>query len=182
MKLNLLKDMEAIAFKIGLRTTKTVISVFLCFLLDSMRTGGIPFYATIAAILCVQQDLKNSWTIAKNREVATIIGGLWGMLFLFLESRIIAFEPEILRQLVLSLMLIPIIHFSVMIHQPKATFLMCVVFLSVTVTHGGDNNPFLFAVNRILDTSMGIAVALVVNAIPFEKLKKGKKITEKEKL
>lgn len=78
MKLNLLKDMEAIAFKIGLRTTKTVISVFLCFLLDSMRTGGIPFYATIAAILCVWQDLKNSWTIGKNRRslrLSAIYGG-----------------------------------------------------------------------------------------------------------
>ena len=38
------------------------------------------------------------------------------------------------------------------------------VFLSVTISHGADVNPYLFAINRIIDTLIGIAVSLAVNA------------------
>ena len=40
--------------KIGGRIWKTVIAVFLCFLIAVIRNTGIPFYVTIAAILCIQ--------------------------------------------------------------------------------------------------------------------------------
>ncbi|MGO4988167.1 FUSC family protein [Gallicola sp. Sow4_E12] len=172
MKFSFMKDVESIPFKIGLRTTKTVIAVFLCFAIDAFRTGGVPFYAAIAAVLCIQKDMENSWKFAKNREIATIIGGLWGMFYLFIENTFLSIDPEIIRELIISLMLIPIIHFSVWIKQKNATYLMCVVFLSVTITHGDDVSPFWFAGNRILDTSIGIGVALIVNYIPFEKLRK----------
>ena len=88
-----------------------------------------------------------------------------------MEKSFLSIDPEIFRQLVISLMLIPVIHFSVLIKQKKATFLMCVVFLSVTINHGEDISPFWFAWNRILDTTIGIAVALAVNHMDFHKLK-----------
>ena len=37
--------------------------------------------------------------------------------------------------------------------------------MSVTVSHGGDENPYLFAFNRIVDTLIGILVALAVGGI-----------------
>lgn len=162
---------ERRSFPIGLRTIKTVLAVFFCFAIDSVRVEGVPFYAAIAAVLCIQKDMENSWETAKNREIATIIGGLWGMLYLFIEKEFLSIDPDLIRYLIISFMLIPIIHFSVFLKQKKGTYLMCVVFLSVTVTHGADVSPFWFAWNRILDTSIGIAVALLVNFFPFEKLK-----------
>lgn len=171
MKFKKMKVFERINLRIGWRTIKTVIAVFCCFIIDSLRNGGIPFYAVIAAILCIQKDMGISLQAAKNREIATIIGGLWGMLYLFMEKSFLSIDPEIFRQLVISLMLIPVIHFSVLIKQKKATFLMCVVFLSVTINHGEDISPFWFAWNRILDTTIGIAVALAVNHMDFHKLK-----------
>ena len=35
--------------KVGMRIVKTVVAVFICFLIDVFRTGGIPFYSAIAA-------------------------------------------------------------------------------------------------------------------------------------
>lgn len=159
------------SFKIGLRTIKTVISVFLCFLIDSYRNNSVPFYAAIASILCIQPDMKNSLVIAKNREISTIIGGMWGMFFLVMERLFVTIQPELFRELILSLMLIPIIYISVILNQKDGTFLMCVVFLCVTVTHEKDINPLYFAWNRIIDTSLGIVISLVVNSVPFHKLK-----------
>lgn len=72
---------------------------------------------------------------------------------------------EVLRCLLLSVLLIPIINLSVLIKQEKGTFLMCVVFLCITVTHGNDGNPLAFGMARIIDTTVGIVIALVINLI-----------------
>ena len=39
--------------KAGGRTIKTVIAVFLCCLVDTVRNSNTAFYAAIAAILCI---------------------------------------------------------------------------------------------------------------------------------
>ena len=158
--------------KIGLRTVKTVISVFLCFLIDSFRNDSVPFYAVIASILCTQPDIENSLIIAKSREKSTIIGGIVGMLFLTMEKVLVTIYPELFRELILSLMLIPIIYLSLLLKQKNGTALMCVVFLCVTITHERDMNPLYFAWSRIVDTSLGIVVSLIVNSIPFHQLQK----------
>ena len=104
---------------------------------------------------------------AFNREVATAIGGICGMLVLVFERNIYCVPYEVLRCLVLSVLLIPIINFSVLIKQEKGTFLMCVVFLCITVTHGSDGNPLAFGMARIIDTTVGIVIALVINQFSF---------------
>ena len=51
--------------RIGWRTWKTVISVYI-FFIDTERKSGIPFYAAIAAILCIQKNRLESLKVAKN--------------------------------------------------------------------------------------------------------------------
>lgn len=97
---------------------------------------------------------------SQNREIATIIGGIEGMCFLIVERMFRPISSEIIRELILSITLIPIIYLSVVLKQQKGTFLMCVVFLCVTVTHNTDTSPLAFAINRIVDTSLGISVFL----------------------
>lgn len=53
--------MKSSGFKIGGYTLKTVIAVFLCFLVDSARKSSIPFYAAIASRLCIQHNLEDSF-------------------------------------------------------------------------------------------------------------------------
>lgn len=91
------------------------------------------------------------------------------MAILLIEKNVYVIPCEILRYLYLSILLIPIINFSVFIKQEKGTFLMCVVFLCITVTHGSDESPLLFGFNRIVDTTVGIIIALIVNRIPQQK-------------
>lgn len=164
--------------KVGGRTTKTVIAVFLCFLIDTIRKNGVPFYAAIAAILCIQHNLKDSLNTALTREIATIIGGLWGMAILCFERIVYHIPNNLLRYFFLSILLIPIINFSVWIKQEKGTFLMCVVFLCITVTHGNDESPLAFGIDRIIDTTIGIVVALFINQFTNVKYSLTKKSIE----
>lgn len=92
------------------------------------------------------------------------------MLVLLFERYFWCSPCEVLRYLFLSVLLIPIINFSVLIKREKGTFLMCVVFLCITVTHGKDESPLSFGVARILDTTIGIVIALIINQFPIRKI------------
>ena len=162
--------MKISCLKVGGRTLKTVVAVFLCFIIDMIRESDTAFYAAIAAILCIQRTPKDSFHEAFNREIATVIGGMWGMLTLLFERNIYCIPHEALRYMLLSILLIPIINFSVLIKQEKGTFLMCVVFLCITVTHEGDANPLIFGFSRIIDTTIGIVIVLLINQFPIRKI------------
>lgn len=159
--------MKISGLKVGGRTLKTVVAVFLCLLTGIVRKSDTAFYAAIAAVLCVQRTSEDSFREAFNREVATVIGGICGMLVLVFERNIYCVTYEVLRCLLLSVLLIPIINLSVLIKQEKGTFLMCVVFLCITVTHGNDGNPLAFGMARIIDTTVGIVIALDINRFSF---------------
>ena len=172
--------MKISCLRVGGRTVKTVLAVYLCLLIGIVRKSDTSFYAAIAAVLCVQRTSKDSIREAFNREVATVIGGIWGMLVLLFERYFWCSPCEVLRYLFLSVILIPIINFSVLIKRERGTFLMCVVFLCITVTHGNDESPLSFGVARILDTTIGIVIALIINQFPIRRAK-GRRIWIKGK-
>ncbi|MGD9475244.1 MAG: aromatic acid exporter family protein, partial [Eubacteriaceae bacterium] len=69
--------------KIGMRTFKTFVAVYLCFLIYILRgQEGSPFYSSIAAILCMQPYVQNSLNVALNRTIGTLMGGTMGLMFL----------------------------------------------------------------------------------------------------
>ena len=169
--------MKISCLRVGGRTVKTVLAVYLCLLIGIVRKSDTAFYAAIAAVLCVQRTSKDSIREAFNREVATVIGGIWGMLVLLFERYFWCSPCEVLRYLFLSVILIPIINFSVLIKRERGTFLMCVVFLCITVTHGNDESPLSFGAARILDTTIGIVIALITNQFPIHHiLTKGERV------
>ena len=157
-------------WRVGGRTGKTVIAVFTCFLIETVRENVIPFYDAIAAIIFIQHNFKDSLNTALTREIATVIGGIFGAIILSFEKNVYRIPNELLRYLFLSISLIPIINFSVWIKQEKGTFLMCVVFLCITATHGNDESPLAFAIDRIIDTTIGIFIALFINQFPKSKM------------
>lgn len=162
-------------WQLGKRTWKTVVAVFVTLVVDGSRPGAMPFYGAIAAIICVQKTAADSIDAAINREVSTLVGGGFGLLFLLAESWLGHVDLLVLRELLLALALIPIISFSVWMGRQKGTLLMCIVFLSVKLAHGSDINPFDFTLNRIIDTSVGIVTALIVNILPSKIIRRGRR-------
>ena len=87
------------------------------------------------------------------------------MLVLLVEKSFFPNDALWLRYAIISLMIIPIIYSTVLLKMTTASYISCVVFMSVTVSHGMDINPYLFAFNRIIDTLIGIFVALALNTL-----------------
>ena len=65
--------------KIGLRTIKSGIAVFLCLALLPSE----PFFACLTAIICLQDTVYNSIHMGINRGAGTILGACFGLIFLF---------------------------------------------------------------------------------------------------
>ena len=155
--------------KIGMRIVKSALAVFICFCIYLLRGTGMPFYSAIAAILCMQQDVKTSWKVGLNRAIGTLVGGTAGMLVLVLIQELGLGETSVWRYAIVSVVIVPLMYITVLVHKTTATDITCVVFLSIAISHGMDVAPIVFAVNRVIDTFIGIGVAMLVNLIPPRK-------------
>lgn len=154
--------------RIGMRIVKSSCAVFLCFLIYMMRQQeGIVFYSCIAAVLCIQQDTRNTLAEARKRAEGTLIGGAVGLGVLLLERAFIPSSMPFVQYALISFMIIPIIYGTILLKRPSASYFSCVVFLSVTVVHGSDVMPYVFAMDRMIDTFIGIGVAFFINCLRF---------------
>lgn len=159
---------------VGLRIIKSAVAVGLCFVVAFLRGGsGIVFYSQLAALWCIQMYVENTWKNAKQRFLGTVIGAVYGLLFLLLRAAVPVKErwSDYVDALVISLMIILILYTTVLIKKKQASYFSCVVFLSIVVNHVGDANPYLFVWNRFLDTVIGIGIGLLVNNFSLPKKK-----------
>ena len=152
-------------FHIGMRIIKTALAVFVCGIIGWLRDrDGLNFFSMIAAIICIQKSTEATIKNSFNRVIGTAIGGAYGVFMLFIETQLHLqriFLP--LYVLIISLLIIPIIVTTLAIHKPTVTGFTCIVFLSVAVYHVTDASPYTYAINRLLDTVIGIIVALIIN-------------------
>lgn len=153
---------------IGKRMVKTAVAVYLCFCIDLLRNGqGIVLNAVIAAVLCMQQSVHDSREVGWYRIIGTFIGGIAGVIFVLVENPLVPENWLLLHYLLVSLCIIPVIYITVYFRWKSSAQLACVVFLCVAVVQDTGLTPVLFAVNRMLDTIIGVGVAIVVNHTGF---------------
>ena len=150
---------------------KTVMAVFACFLVDYVRESGNPFHSAIAAIISMQRSFEDSLQAGRQRIIATIIGGLFGLTVVMLEVYVYTVPHQLLRYLVLSLLLIPLMKITISLKQAKGVSLTCVVFFAITISNPAETGALAaltYAINRILDTLIGVVLALGINALPLD--------------
>lgn len=145
--------------KIGMRNIKTTLSVFICLLIFSLVNRENPIYACIAAVICLQNTIDDSLKKGIERIIGTIIGGLLGIVLLFFMNKYI---DSGLFIIIISLGIMILIQVCVSINMRQSVVICCVVYLSIMINKSHEGYV-LYTVNRVLDTSMGIIIALLVN-------------------
>ena len=145
----------------GQRILKTSIAVTLCllyYMLRGRQGETMPAEAAITAIICMQSDLHDTRKSGFSRLAGTVIGAVWGFLFLLL----MALVPTLGKNL---LILYPLIgagtllalHSAVLFHRPDASGLAAIVFVCVVIAYPDIENPLDQAFRRILDVMLGQA-------------------------
>lgn len=166
---------------IGMRNIKTALATTLTALLY-LLVGRNPTFACIGTIFGVGSDMENSKLNGGNRFFGTVFGGLLGM-GLFMIYIAVYPEAEILRYpaavavnyhplilLLLAIGVVALILISVAFKWPGAIqpggVMLCILLFATPA----DNYVF-YSVNRILDTGIGVLIALSVNLVfPREKV------------
>jgi len=144
--------------KVGLRNIKTALSVLACILIFQLSGWTeSPFYACIAAVICMGDSVENSMKAGKNRLIGTLTGGIYGIIFIFLNPITLIPQPFLI-----SLGIIVVIYTGVLIRKPASVAISCVVFLAIMTNLKG-NSTYLYAVNRIIETAAGIIIAIFIN-------------------
>lgn len=152
---------------IGMRIIKSAAAIAICYLVSFVRgNSGIVFYSQLAALWCIQVYISNSRKNAVQRLIGTIIGAVYGLIFLLLEEKMnfSVGKNQAVNALVISCMIIVVLYTTVLIKKRQASYFSCVVFLSIVVNHVSDSNPYLFVWNRFLDTVIGIIIGIGVNS------------------
>jgi uncharacterized membrane protein YgaE (UPF0421/DUF939 family) len=143
---------------IGMRTVKTAIAVMLCLALGRLVGGPAPIYACFAAVLTVRETVGNSIQYRVTRVLATLFGGAVGLLVLALSFR--ALNPW-LQIPVIGLAVIVTIHLTIVVKRPDTAALAALVCLIIVLDHADDQ--YAYALQRIVETVIGVALAVCVN-------------------
>ena len=157
-----------LGYKLGLRAIKTAISVFLCLLIAYILNRTDTLFASIAAIICLQPTYNKTFSSGLQRLVGTLIGGGVGYLILLTIYKL-PFK-EFTTLFVAPIATLIVIYICNLISQPASVSISCIVVLSVVMWPDGNiSDTLMYVINRVLDTSMGIVVAMLVNRFTFTK-------------
>lgn len=176
---------------VGLRMVKTAVAIFLCLCFylvlkafeyipgcpsDFAYTWFNPFFAGIASAYSIHASKAASLRQAKNRCVASFIGGIIGVGIICIYELFGGEWPNpatveidkfnyVLPYILVPIAALVVIIVGVSLHQEPAIFVSILTLLSITISPNTrvPNWEFQFGVNRILSTVIGVLIALGVN-------------------
>lgn len=154
----------------GQRIVRSTIAVAMCFVIYYLRgKRGIPFYSALAVLQCMQPYHTSMKEMAKKRTTGTFVGAFWGLVVILIllalnRNRPGGIEESFTKYMLISLFTGIVLYSTVVLDCKKSSYFSCVVFLSITVMHITDESPILFVMNRVLDTLIGIGLAIIVNS------------------
>jgi uncharacterized membrane protein YgaE (UPF0421/DUF939 family) len=148
-----------------MRTIKSALAVLVCILVYyfaarlRITTNFDAFLACTAAIICMQDSVKNSLSIGISRLQGTVVGAALGMGVLYVDLAIRNAAAHIAFIVLGTVLLIIICNF---LKISKAIVMGCVVFFVITL-QATSADPFLSSVQRFADTAIGIAISVAIN-------------------
>ncbi len=152
----------------GMRMIKTTLAVLICLLIDWFRSSPTPYTASIAAIVCMQQDLATTWQSSRNRLMGTTIAGVYAFLFLLLFGFRLNLDLNGLPYYILvAIFILPLMQMLVSLKLPGSVANSAIVFLLICLSSGGTTDPLGYSIMRVTDTFIGIIVAMLINWLPF---------------
>lgn len=156
-----------------MRTIKTAVAVMISLViflpLEALSTvegtGFIdqlgPFYACIAAIVCMQSSVGATWKQGVSRLLGTLIGGLLGLICVTITTY---WSHPVVLVLVCGVGTLASIYICNALKRPSACAISAIVCCSIMLSHSGQERYF-YTVARMLETAVGILVAMVVNHV-----------------
>ncbi|WP_018658723.1 FUSC family protein [Allofustis seminis] len=148
-----------IALKIGARTLKTALAIYLSLVIPSLL--GIPETADLAifaAIFSMHPSVRETYNYIVNRVFANALGGLIAIFFTMY------FDNNYLMIALAALILIAILH-ALKLNDMIGLAVSALVIIMLNAQDA--NNQVAAALTRVLATIIGVIIAFLVNLLVF---------------
>ena len=154
--------------RIGMRIIKSAAAVALCIVIYNLiGYDEIPFFLIIAAMQCMQPYQKDIREVAVRNIFGTVAGAGCALVIMLLQHAIIG-EPHgqfIWHCLFVTLGIAVALYSSVVLGHGDAAYFTAVVYLSIVMVHLENENPFLYVLERFVETLVGIGIGTAINAL-----------------
>ena len=159
-----MKEKQPFHIHIGLRNLKTALAATLCAMLY-FPFGRNPTFACIGAIFGLGNDMGHSWLNGGNRLFGTIIGGFIGMGCF--RAYIAVYPDGEPRPLLFAFVFVGVVLLILACQffkwpggiQPGGVVLSIILFNTPVETY------ISYSLNRMLDTGIGVIIALLINLL-----------------
>lgn len=146
---------------LGLRSIKTALAAMLVAVLYGFIPNHNPTFACIGAIFGMGADMEDSRRSGGNRFFGTVIGGIIGIGLYWIEHLLFHEGNYLLRILLVFVGIIILIIMCVLCHWPGGVqpggVVLCIILFNTPAHH------IDYAFWRVVDTGVGVILALIVN-------------------
>lgn len=149
---------KLVRLRIGLRTVKTAAAVIISMLLvDRLGTSASKLiFAMLGAMAAVQPTFKESVSSCLTQIVGVLFGAVAGVLLRLLPGN---------QLIAVGIGIVLVITLYNSLRIPYSPSLPCFVVVMVCITP--DVQPMTYALERIWDTAIGLAVGMAINTLVF---------------
>ena len=149
------------------RALKTALAVFLAELFAVILGRSSSFYSSIAAVICMMKNHEMTQQKGIERLIGTVVGGLLGWAFLELFIRL-PYYKELFYPFMAPFGVLLVIYVLNVMNRQTSCMIGCVVFQSIAVNFNRSLSEIpVYVIDRIFDTTLGIAMASIVSALPL---------------
>ena len=151
-------------FRLGLRTIKTVIAIFIILLFTHVfhRGQSAAMIAGISAIIAVRDSYTATLQASKARFIGSALGGTLAVIYFFIYSSL---HYNFAAQMIL-IPLFVLVNIVIMdgfnLHPGLVGANATLMIIALTIPETDYMN---YALNRVLDTFFGVIVATVMNSV-----------------
>lgn len=150
--------------KIGLRTIKTGLSVFLCILISILFHRETYIVSALTAVFTLREDMMNTFKFGKHRVAGNIFGALSSLVAMFLFN--FFGDGQMIQLIVMPLLIVLLItllsHFGFQEGTVGACATLMTILFMIPTTES-----YSYAWDRIVDSFIGMGIAIGVNhALP----------------
>lgn len=148
--------------KIGMRTAKTGLAVFLVLAIFHLFDWKGTQIAALTAVFSLRENFNKSLSFGVSRILGNTIGGLMAIIFYFVSD---FFHGHFL----VTLLLVPFLTMMTIVLNVAFNNVSGIVganaaFLLISLAPPGPGNASWYVISRVLQTFVGVLLAILVNS------------------
>jgi len=109
----------------------------------------------------MKDTVSSSISMGLNRTIGTIIGGLVGIIMIYLNSVFPFFN--LITPIMTGLGVSISIYLCTIVNKREAVVVSCIVLIAIMINSASQANAYIYAISRSFDTIIGIIIAVLIN-------------------